>query len=128
MIEKICITVLFQLRMNFTYIKKILIKQFKFPPFIAQYILNFLWFEEVTFWQGKFNNVMQNLVKQPKVLPVHSQNNLLSMRMFNTFPVMQKIQSENSDIIQYQMINEINVNIDDTYFKFHTYIARNKYF
>ena len=128
MIEKICITVLFQLRMNFTYIKKILIKQFKFPPFIAQYILNFLWFEEVTFWQGKFNNVMQNLVKQPKVLPVHSQNNLLSMRMFNTFPVMQKIQSENSDIIQYQMINEINVNIDDTYFKFHTYISRNKYF
>ena len=71
---------------------------------------------------------MQNLVKQPKVLPVHSQNNLLSMRMFNTFPVMQKIQSENNDIIQYQMINEINVNIDDTYFKFHTYISRNKYF
>ena len=41
---------------------------------------------------------------------------------------MQKIHLPNSDIIQYHFINEIDVNIDDTYFKFHTYIAGNKYF
>ena len=71
---------------------------------------------------------MRNLVKKPKLTPVHSHNDLLSMRIFNNYFVMQKIQSKNSDIIQYQMINEINTNIKDIYFKFHTYIARNKYF
>lgn len=114
--------------MNFPYIKQVLVKQLNFPPFIAQYILNFLWFEEVTFWQIRYNNVMRHLVQKPKISPIHSHNNLLSMRMFNTYPVIQKVQSENSDIIQYQMINEIDANIDDTYFKFHTYIARDKYF
>ena len=114
--------------MNFSYIKQVLVKQLKFPPFLAQYILNFLWFEEITFWQTKYNNVMNNLVKQPEISPIYSHNNLLSMRMFNIFPIMQKIQSENSDIIQYQMINKIDANIDDTYFKFHTYISRYKYF
>ena len=120
--------ILFQFRMNFHYIEQILVKQFKFPPFIAQYILNFLWFEDVMLQQAKFNSVMVNLVKKPQINPIHNQNTLLSMRMLNTFPIMEKIQLVHSVIIQYQMINEIDANIDDTYFKFHTYISRNKYF
>jgi hypothetical protein len=120
--------ILFQFRMNFHYIEQILVKQFKFPSFIAQYILNFLWFEDVMLWQAKFNSVMVNLVKKPQINPIHSQNALLSMRMLNTFPVMEKVQLENSNIIQYKMVNEIDANIDATYFIFHTYIARNKYF
>ena len=52
--------------MNFSYIKQVLVKQLKFPPFLAQYILNFLWFEEITFWQ-RFKNVMVNLIKKPQI-------------------------------------------------------------
>ena len=113
--------------MNFSYIEQILVKQARFPKFLVQYILNFLWNEELIFWQTKFNNVMKNLVKKPEIAPIHSHNNLLSMRMFNTYSVMRIQTTPDSNIIQYDFIKEENVSIDDTYYKFHTYIARNKY-
>ena len=114
--------------MNFTYVEQILVKQFKFPQYIARYILNFLWFEEVLFWQSKYNTMLQKLVTKPKNTPIHSHNNLLSMLMFGTFPVVQKVQYKDSSIIGYQMIDELQVSIDEKYYKFHTYLAKDKYF
>jgi len=43
--------------MNIHYIKQILVKQGKFPLYIAQYILNFIIFEEIKYWKTNYTNV-----------------------------------------------------------------------
>ena len=50
------------------------------------------------------------------------------MLMHNTYYKIQKQQLTNSSIIEHKIVDEITTNIDDIYFKFHTYIAKDKYF
>ena len=98
--------------MNIHYIKQILVKQGKFPLYIAQYILNFIIVEEIKYWKTNYTNVLTELIKKPNISPIHSHNNLLSMLMHNTYYKIQKQQLTNSSIIEHKIVDEITTNID----------------
>ena len=74
--------------MNFNYIKLMLVKQGKFPSYIAQYILNFIIFEETQSWKTKYTSILTELIKRPNIKPILSHNNLFSMLMHNNYYIM----------------------------------------
>ena len=49
------------------------------------------------------------------------------MLMHNTY-YKYKQQLINSSIIEHKIVDEITTNIDDIYFKFHTFLAKDKHF